>query len=502
MGTISTVPILLTFVGSFIIAVLAARIVKSTRVEDHLFAGNKPGLAIASELGSLFSLSVSCTALISGGYIYGWQILIPLFLGVIVAVKILRGALQTKKLRNFLKENRKRRMEAGASLFVFLGAERGALVTVVYSVWALLFYFFLLATELLLARLLLERLTGATGVVLFMVMTILVATCYAYVFIGGYRGVLYTDHFQFLLILIFSGALLGITDLSSVTHKIPSITTSLLPDSFEVIAALHCSVFIGTVMVLLGTPDHWTRLLGTLDLKDTVPTLSLALPLFGIGAALPILLGSTLHSDPHIPKNLTNEASLYLIESFLHHSTPGVLFLFFMVMACVLLTTLDTYIITTQQIYYEFAIHFHAKRYRWYLLEWLLKWKQVRGFSLVPVMGATLFTMMFPDMNVYVLGVYALTTGSFWAPSFLLEILAERSPSIDKLISHRTQILSLTIGILFSPIVILILANRWGPVEDRLFLIFSGGGLASIGSHILVLALKRVVVASGARFSH
>ena len=78
MGEGSVVAVFLVLLTSYVIAWNSAPGSRESRVEDHLFAGNTPLLGLSSSVGAIVSMAVAFTALLSAGFVFGWQILLSI----------------------------------------------------------------------------------------------------------------------------------------------------------------------------------------------------------------------------------------------------------------------------------------------------------------------------------------------------------------------------------------------------------------------------------------
>lgn len=123
--------------------------------------------------------------------------------------------------------------------------------------------------------------------------------------------------------------------------------------------------------------------------------------------------------------SVTNGISLLLVRVMVRETPVGVQFLFVMALVCAALTTLNTYIITFQQLYYEFSLRLNANRFWTFVFsEFLLKWGNVRGVSLAVLGVAFVGSLILPERYVYAFGVGSLATVIFAVPVLLNELPA------------------------------------------------------------------------------
>ena len=91
-------------------------------------------------------------------------------------------------------------------------------------------------------------------------------------------------------------------------------------------------------------------------------------------------------------------------------------------MTAISLSTLDTYIVTVKQLYYEISIYMRARHAVLYIFEYVLKWKQIRAISLAMVLTALGLSLTIADDLVYQVGVAALSAFIYVVPILILEI--------------------------------------------------------------------------------
>src|SRR5436305_770775 len=81
MANVTVFAVFIVLVASFAISVASARKRSSNLISHFLFSGNTPLLGLSSCIGSIISMAVSFTALLSAGYEWGWQIIFPIMAG-------------------------------------------------------------------------------------------------------------------------------------------------------------------------------------------------------------------------------------------------------------------------------------------------------------------------------------------------------------------------------------------------------------------------------------
>jgi hypothetical protein len=73
--------VFVVLVSSYAIAWWCARHERAPTVHRYLFAGNSLVLGLSSSIGSIVSMAIAFTALLSAGFVFGWQIIFPILAG-------------------------------------------------------------------------------------------------------------------------------------------------------------------------------------------------------------------------------------------------------------------------------------------------------------------------------------------------------------------------------------------------------------------------------------
>src|SRR5437763_1303457 len=156
MATLSVIPVFFVLLVSFFISLWCARHNLAPRVDRYLFTGNTPVLAFSSCIGSIVSMAISFTALISAGYEFGWQILFPLIAGALLGLLAILRLLDTKNVKLFQTRITNQDYRRGASYLAVLDERRSTFPG--FYVFFMFFYFCMLTTELSVLRVFLEHL--------------------------------------------------------------------------------------------------------------------------------------------------------------------------------------------------------------------------------------------------------------------------------------------------------------------------------------------------------
>jgi len=227
-----------------------------------------------------------------------------------------------------------------------------------------------------------------------------------------------------MVVFVFVGLWFG-----SIVHhphfQIPSPMAAQLHISGWTRFMLYSGVFGGSVAWMFASVDQWYRTIGTLPIRaarQVLITAGIALCVFSI---VPIMAGAAAVGRADIPPQVSNRISMILVADLVTHANITIRFVFAMALTCAALTTLNTYLMTMQQLYYEAATRIGTSTHWAYVtLEFTLKWKQVRAVVGVLAALAFLVSCFFPSRYVYAFGVFALSTLILMLP-FVAGALAE-----------------------------------------------------------------------------
>jgi hypothetical protein len=495
MGYVTIFGIFLVLIASLAISTYSARKRPSDLLQDFLFSGNTALLALSSCIGSIVSMAVSFTALLSAGYVWGWQIIFPMIVGSLVGLAAILKLSKSPKV--VASEDRIKRgaFVYGASYLAVLGSRS----SLAYYVFLIVGYCAMLVTEIVVLRAFIGYFTDLMAAELLLTIATILVVCYAYVYIGGFRGVLVTDYFQLIVVFVFVG--LWIVEVAhSPNVHLPSPFTSKTAFTGPARAYMYLGVFAGAFAWTFASIDQWYRTLGTLPAqmaRRVLTSSAIALCIFSI---VPVLAGAAALTRRDISAPITNGISLVLVTDLLKNSSTTLRLLFAMALTCAALTTLNTYFMTLQQLYYEASTRIDSSGWIHYLLvKYPLKWKSVRGF--VAVLGAVAFSAacFFPDRYVYAFGVLSLSCLILMIP-FLGAALGEEpvtapnSPGrrLLALLSARLMARSASAVTLGTTVWIILLAVSrvsLGSLTSHLFMIPATALVAAIAGALTTLAV-------------
>jgi len=444
MGDITIFAVFGVLLASFTISLASAWTKRTRLLQDFLFLGNTPLLALSSCIGSIVSMAVSFTALLSAGYVWGWQILFSMVPGSVAGLAMILLLSRHPKVAEHQESMKKGAFLYGASYIAVLGTRKSGSGLYTFLIAA---YVAMLVTELVVLRTFIVFLADLPPVEVIVMIAAVTLVCYAYVYIGGFRGVLVTDYFQLMVVFVFVGLWLS-TTVGHVALRVPSPMLSKQSFTPTSMLLLHVGVFAGAAAWTFASVDQWYRTIGTLPLRAARTVLKSAVAALCLFAAVPVVAGASALQRTDIPKPVTNGVSLVLVLDLLRQRNVTLRFFFVMALTCAALTTLNTYFMTIQQLYYEASTRMEAKHSLFYLFEWLLKRKEVRGFALLLGISAFAISCVFPHEYVYAFGVGSLSTLILALPFvsvYLFEAIGRAHLFVDRVMPRLNSALFIAV---------------------------------------------------------
>jgi hypothetical protein len=480
----------LVLIASFAISLWSAWRDRSRRIDSYLYSGNTELLGVSSCIGSVVSMAVSFTALLSAGYLWGWQILFSIVPGCLVGLGLLLCLSRHPLIADHQVAVEGQQLPDGASYISLFASRKPRLFA--FYVFFLVAYAAMLLTELTVLRTFMESLTALPAPELTLTIGVIAFVCFAYVFIGGFRGVLVTDYFQLLVVIAFVGVWLA-TLVHSGPWSVPGPTTSRLHWTFWRLLLLHVGCFCGALAWMFASIDQWYRTFGTLPLITARRVAITAAATLSLMIAVPVLAGSSALLRHDVPPAVSNGISLFLVRGMVRGSPAGIRFLFVMALVCAALTTLNTYVITIQQLYYEFSIRLTAHRFWTYVVtEMVAKWRNVRMVSLVLLIVAFVGSLLMPERYVYMFGVLSLSTFVFAVPLLINELLAvaARNPAAAETPWARQAHVALWIAIILCGALLIAARLLLGSITEHLYVIPAAAAAASLIGSVIVLLFR------------
>jgi len=483
--TFSTaLPILLTLALSYFLALSASRKRTSVHATSYLFGGNSPALAVSSGVGSIFSFSIAATALVSGGYLYGWQVIPPLALGASLGTILLYRIYGSSAAAAFKTATKADSLRGGASYLRMVAPVFGRRVAQPLALLLLVSHFLMLTLELSLVKLVLVSTTSFTPMDLVVILITVVGICYAYVYVGGYRGVLLTDHFQLWTIILLLGVCIGQSDAVNTLFMPEPLPTrgAIHWPSFLNIVLLHASVVSGGFLFSAGSLDQWYRTAGTLPLPQAKRVLRISLALYSLGGIPLVLVGNAAHRWGLTAEGPLNQISLTLLQRGLTLAPPSLQFALLVVLTCILLTTIDTHIITLQQLYYETALGTSDQSGARKVLRRFLGPQQIRVFAALAVTLSTTIVLLAGEKLVFRAGLAVLSAPGFLAPILFLVGFPE-SRLARALDSPRALGAAFLLSVALFPPLLSLFVRLQGPLDEHLYLICGAALFAQVAGY-------------------
>ena len=477
-------------IASFVISLWSAWRARRRRIETYLYAGNTELLGVSSCVGSVVSMAVSFTALLSAGYVWGWQILFSMVPGCLVGLGLLLTLSRHPLLQQEQAAIAKSELPEGASYIALFASRKPRLFG--FYIFFLAAYTAMLMTELTVLRTFMEALTVLPRPELALTIAVIAFVCFAYVFVGGFRGVLITDYFQLLVVVAFVGVWLAAI-VRMGPWSVPGPMTSHSHWTGWRIFLLHAGCFGGAVGWTFASVDQWYRTFGTLPVATARRVAVTAAATLSLLIAVPVIAGCSANLNHSIPATLSNGISLFLVRSMISGSPAGVRFLFVMALVCAALTTLNTYIITIQQLYYEFSIRLTANRFwTWIASEFVAKWKNVRAVSLVLLIAAFGGSLLLPERYVYAFGVLSLSTVILALPLLIneLSVVFTKRPASAETSWARNAHIALWISIGCWTALLIAARIFLGAITEHLYVIPAAAATSALVASLAVLPFR------------
>ena len=415
---------LVVLLGSYgLVLWLRHRLPRQRTVEDFLFEGNRQLLAVSSGIGSMFSYSLAGTALVAAGYIFGWQVCAPIVLGALLGLWIYLRVIKNPSVLRLINTFRAEGFTNGASYPQAIAATAGKQVHFVVLTYLYFAYAAMLAAELAVVRVTLHTLLPEQAQIADLLLVLLLAVCFTYVFTGGFLGVLVSDHFQLIIIILFTLSTFLDVPWHRVWASIPGPSECLVGTSPTLRILLLVSAFMGSFAISLGNADQWYRTAGTLPVAEARRVLTLVVVGTTAAGTLLILLGSSAYNMGSIRATAGYNLSLILLANYAQGLNITTIFFLGMTLAAIGLTTLDTYIITLQQLYYEISIFSHAEALPWYLPEYFVKTRAIRVVGGATAIASFGLSFLIPSSGIYAWGALALGSIVPVTPLFVLRAL-------------------------------------------------------------------------------
>jgi len=323
----------------------------------YLFGGNNWRLALTSNIGSPFSLTMFLFTVVPLGYFYGPSLLLLILLTVLlvalpVALKIISSPgfrelyfqVTVFEKRNF-------------SIVDYVGYSLGNSTKIIFGLITFIFVFLYLLGEFSLIRLAYGLIfpNAPVGSVIFI--SCFMAICFMYTFLGGFVGILRTDRWQlaYLIVSVFAILHLHPSIYNSFYDNLNSLYTINLPERVPTQVLKHIALSIYMLCWFIGCVDFWARNVCTLQNKlseslRVVRYSSLALATVGM---IMIIVGIQIRSSGLVVINGNEfELPFLVLEQAAIRLSPWAKGFLLAGLSAACFTTIDTLIITFTQTYF------------------------------------------------------------------------------------------------------------------------------------------------------
>lgn len=333
--------------ASFLIALATAtQDLKGGVLEEYLFGFNRPHLAALSNVGSILSVSIVFVAVIPAVAGWGYVSIYGLVAGVLIGYMVFGVSVRRINEQAVSKHgNLPRRLSD------ILPSQAAMLVSDAQIVMLFLF----IMVEFSVVRIYLANILDVPGAVTGMAVLLIAMMCAVYTALGGFVGVLRTDLFQSVVMSVSVLLAVGVSsdDLAIVLRQ--SWRTGLLAVSdwtFLVATSLVVCAFF------CGMPDLWIRTVGTLSRRNRRPDLRpLVWGAIGIVTlVIPVaLLGLAVAGHGReLERTMSVDNTLVFLQhslgALVSHPIGGIVLWWLAgAFACLVVTTIDTWLVTCMQ---------------------------------------------------------------------------------------------------------------------------------------------------------
>jgi Na+/proline symporter len=344
LGLLSYVYVALLGLVSYLICLKLSKTQGYNQMLDYLYAGNSPILALGSTLGTVFSVAILFTAMTALGMIYGYiaflVILVSAYIGLWLVERRIDGLYNNKEF----KKNNLHTYEQRFNL-LFISKTNN----INYLFIALIYIFFMCVTEIGALKNFIEtNLDKSYYNSLILYVTVFCSI--AYVYVGGFRGVLITDLIQ-----------TGIIVMATVLNLVLFIADNkvVIDPASKFINAFCTQGTDKTVLFVLGTsvlsvawfssaPEVWKRIV-TLEKKKSAQKI-----FFWLKILLPFIMSMPvlyMMLSAHHPTGQISHETAYNLwgDVFLASDNRMISALFVVLITTAFFSTIDTYMVTCAQ---------------------------------------------------------------------------------------------------------------------------------------------------------
>lgn len=360
---------------SLIISLIANKYYKlydTCEIKNYLFGYNTIVKSTFSNIGSILSLTtfigVTIGSIITCGFEALFFLPLAIFLGYFSFALIIKNIFNDKIIQNTyeIKYNEKNCNNDINSTKVTIISLVDNNSKKFFGNMQVLLYIIFIIVELVLAKIFMNTLFPNFESINQLTIFILIFMCALYVSTGGYVGVLITDMFQVVSVLICL-IILGYIFRNNIDFYVIEIYNKINITFDEIL--LYITYFIFILLYCFSLPDVWVRNVGTLKYKNSFIIPSLIFGLLGVLVVISlsmlygIYLESTIKdsSDVFLLPQIIKLMAKSLYSSKIIMENPIYIFILIIAIFCMFITTIDTWLIgISQHVYYNFSSQSHS----------------------------------------------------------------------------------------------------------------------------------------------
>ena len=352
------VPMYLPVIVVFLVSLwLCYRIHKKHKgIHGYLFNGNQLKYSVISNAGTLFSLTAFLVMGIGIGMTYGSVAFIISAFGGIMALIIARKLVKSHEYEKIFFTSQSRET-SNFSIIDLAGESLGNTTRILHGIIILAYFFLFLILEFALIRLCYSEYFTSSTIQSILFIFVFMFVCFMYTFLGGFRGVLITDQWQLVIIIVATVSIIYLihpTTASAISANIHGIASFKIHKPIPLSLLKYLGVVIYMICWTIGSADFWIRTTCTLknDKKLAKKSITISLLVMTFCSMIPVfigvLIGTYCSAHATIPTSLPFCILDYLTTNLL--AWPKGLLLAALAVAC--LTTVDTFILASTQTYF------------------------------------------------------------------------------------------------------------------------------------------------------
>ncbi len=337
---------------------------------QYIFGLNDWKLALTSNIGSPFSLTMFLFTAVPLGYIYGAPLIIVLIISLIIVMPLALKIISSPAFERFYFEKEDPFIQRHLSIIDFVGFSLGSATKTIYGLVVLIFLFLFLLAEFSLIRVSYSVIFPNAPVSSFVFISGFMSICFMYTFLGGFIGILKTDRWQLVYILISVFVILHLhPKLYNILYDHhTSLYTFTEHQGSPAKIFKYIALLIYLVSWLIGSVDFWARNVCTLKNKSTESLKLVKYSLITIifSGILMVILGIQIRSSGLVVIN-GNESDLpfVVLEQAVLRLNPLSKGFLLAGLAAACFTTIDTLIISFTQTYFTLIKNIKKESHTW-----------------------------------------------------------------------------------------------------------------------------------------